>query len=271
MPQFAQPSYFAVRAWNVEIASVQDRAGSSALAAQLRLQWWKDALEQTENTQYDSHPVVRSVRRAMVRDGLPARYLVRMAEARESDQPIQTMQNLMDYAEDTWGSVLYLMLDTLGPGNEAADIAASHVAGALGIVTTLRAIPYAWRHGKEMMIPHELLLLPDSKRVLTPPTFQPHNGESEAPNRPDWSNHPAEHEEIWNEAIHTLQSTAIHHLMQARALQTDVPKELRPALLPAVPALHYLQEQDVFARRQDPQQRLSLLLSLGRSWLTRVF
>lgn len=143
MPAHARKSYFAVRAFNVEIASIKDgnerhRAGQgSSLALRMRMQWWRDALghlypnespaqsepsspqgflAQTAETCWQN-PVVRALHYAVEESNLTRRFLERLLDAREADLEIQqlaTMEDAKMYAEDTWSSLIYLSLECVG-------------------------------------------------------------------------------------------------------------------------------------------------------------
>jgi NADH dehydrogenase [ubiquinone] 1 alpha subcomplex assembly factor 6 len=143
MPAHARRSYFAVRAFNVEIASIKDgneqirrrRAGEgSSIALRMRMQWWRDALGQlypigdcdaTTETPATNvfapacwhNPVVRALHVAVEESDLTRRFLERLLDARDADLEIQQMATLEDakmYAEDTWASLLYLSLECTG-------------------------------------------------------------------------------------------------------------------------------------------------------------
>jgi NADH dehydrogenase [ubiquinone] 1 alpha subcomplex assembly factor 6 len=85
-------------------------------------------------------------------------------------------------------------------------------------------------------------------------------------------------QEALQNAVQEVAHLAAAHLTRARQLQPRVPKAGRPSLLPAVPALMYLQQlqsaqYNVFDPEllQPEQHRFRLLLHLSRSWLTGVF
>lgn len=82
-------------------------------------------------------------------------------------------------------------------------------------------------------------------------------------------------------AVKEMANEALSHLTEARNMQSQIPKAGRPCvLLPVIPSLHYLwqleQEKlqyNVFDRNLrggDNRSRLSILMWLGRTWLTGV-
>lgn len=61
------------------------------------------------------------------------------------------------YGEQTYSSLLYLLLQLTGIKDMNVDHAASHLGKAQGIVTLLRAIPYQKR-SQALNIPQEVLI-----------------------------------------------------------------------------------------------------------------
>ena len=149
MPAKARKSYFAIRAFNVELASVKDGSErrqaksvgtaelGSTLALRMRMQRWRDALSELypDDTSPSAvepsaagflassavscwnNPVVRALNDAVQESNLTRRFLERLLDAREADLDIQqlaTMEDAIQYAEDTYSSLLYLSLECAG-------------------------------------------------------------------------------------------------------------------------------------------------------------
>lgn len=159
MPKEAQQSYFAIRAFNTELASVKDgsslrRRGASTfgaggdgglqqtgetaatLAMQMRMQWWREAVgiiygeEKSASTKTSGgsdllnvsiscwhSPVIRALDRANQQKDLTRRFLERLIESRESDLEIiqyATLEDAVNYAEQSVSSLLYLSLECAG-------------------------------------------------------------------------------------------------------------------------------------------------------------
>lgn len=148
MPHAARRSYFAIRALNVELASIKDASMSrkvateqqqqhfdgagSSIALKIRFQWWHDALSQVygESITNDpsktglavdmanscwNNPVVRVLNDAVEESKLTRRFLERLLDAREADLDVQqaeTMEEAIEYAENIFSSLLYLSLET---------------------------------------------------------------------------------------------------------------------------------------------------------------
>ena len=289
MPSCARKSYFAVRAYNVELASVKDgserrRASGetgSSLGLRMRMQWWRDALgqlygepsaqEEPTPQGFLAHtaescwhnPVVRPLYVAIEENDLTRRFLERMLDAREYDLDAQQMATIEDakmYAEDTWSSLFYLSLECAGVREDAADVVASHAGIGTGLTMALRSTIQRASYGNEMTIPADLFPKP------IPSSYMMRRNDPEYPVD-------LEYEEILRNAAQHMAYEASVELSKARELQADVPKAGRACLLPAVPAMSYLSRlKDANFDLWDPklnveQSRLSVLTMLGKSWL----
>jgi NADH dehydrogenase [ubiquinone] 1 alpha subcomplex assembly factor 6 len=145
MPSSSRQSYFAIRALNVELASIKDGSVSrkvegafddsgGSMALKIRIQWWRQALNQIygdvpvstqEAASQDflasmahsswKNPVVRVLDQAVHESNLTRRFLERLLEAREADLDIRQEESMDDailYAESTFSSLFYLSLET---------------------------------------------------------------------------------------------------------------------------------------------------------------
>ena len=271
LPAKSRSSYYALRALNVELASIKDSRKAtqnpnnpdSVLALQLRMQWWRGALDSMYSTNeaidpaYTKSPVVRALYQAHNSDGgdggtvFTKRFLERLVDAREADLSVKqyaTMSELQTYSDETACSLLYLSLDCVGVRDDEADEVAMLAGRGIGLVTALRATPYVMP--LECPLPAEFL-----------PKFFSFTNE--------WSE---DDKEIFDEAVRFVAHTAQQNLMEARKLQAQMP--VKAVLLPAIPAILYLEElektkHNIFAA-QDINRR-KLFFQLGRTWLTGVF
>ena len=146
MPKKAQRAYFALRAFNVELASVKgshnlrrkgDTGGFSdtpaTVALQMRMQWWKDALGEIyeepssppasdpalQNLSIScwNSPIVRALDHANQQVKFTRRFLDRLVDARRLDlevKQLDTLDEAINYADETVSSLLYLTLETVG-------------------------------------------------------------------------------------------------------------------------------------------------------------
>ena len=310
MPADARKSYFAIRAWNVELASIKETStqknNSSGegpnVALQVRFQWWWDALNQIyENPEkeenaieakdyapfsisdtlaasYFKNPIVRVLNYAVHEKQLTRRFLERLSEAREADlsneQPL-SLQDLVEYSDSIHSSLLYLTLETSNVRDESVDIVAQHAGIGIGLVTALRGIRMRLVRG-DCPIPKELLPedFPHDKLIYT-------NNSSFAEDEDDPALDPAnqlteaEHQ-ILRDAVKEICGLGYSHLTEAQKLQSEVPKHAKTCFLPVIPAMHYLTKlekakYDVFDEKLLEHDNMTILALLGRSWLTGNF
>ena len=145
MPHRVQKAFFAIRAFNAEIASIkgghhtrsrestgtQDSSTKTHML-QVRLQWWTDAIAQIYgdppphisdpalanlSVSCWKSPIVRALNAANEESNLTRRFLERLVEARQSDLELSqfgTMEEAANYAEQSVSSLLYLSLECNG-------------------------------------------------------------------------------------------------------------------------------------------------------------
>jgi NADH dehydrogenase [ubiquinone] 1 alpha subcomplex assembly factor 6 len=261
----------------------------SSMALQIRMQWWRDALDEIYDSKKDDEnvsafakglsiscwnsPVVRALSVAHAQSNFTRRFLERLIDAREADLELnqyKRMEDTLIYAEETVSSILYLNLESLGVREEAADQVAWYAGIGIGLATALRATPFRLQYG-EIPLPASIIAPNFSYDALVLASLeqQKSGGGSIALSEAN--------AQVWDEAVRHMAHVASNHLIQAQDLQSQVPRAARGALLPVVPALYYLSQLkeakfNLFdPGLNDPTKRLNLLLMLGRTWLTGVF
>ena len=292
MPSSIQRAYFAIRAFNVELACIKEghnvrhqsskpRETTSTVALKMRIQWWREALakiyndnestEHTENriinlsTSAWNSPVVRALDEANDQFNFTKRFLERLIDAREADLEInqyKTLDDYVRYSEESVSSLLYLLLECHGVQNDQADEVAHHAGVGIGLVTALRSTPFRLIHG-EVPIPQNLLRpgFPYSELVRNE-SSEFTLSESDA--------------SLWNEAIVHMSNEAAARFHKVTTDQRLVPRNAKTILLPVIPAQHFLSKLEktnfnVFDQSLHDKTRLLLLLKLARSWVTGVF
>mmetsp|Transcript_33228 Transcript_33228/g.76614 ORF Transcript_33228/g.76614 Transcript_33228/m.76614 type:complete len:297 (-) Transcript_33228:89-979(-) len=296
MPHHSRQAYFAIRAFNAELASIKDggerrRLGrntetGSFLPLRMRMQWWREALAElypgdeaaatpepspegflnSTTVSCWSNPVVRALHHAVEEKQLTRRFLEKLLAAREADLDIQqmaTMEDVVFYAEDTCSNLLYLALECAGIREESADEVASNVGIGWGLVTAIRGTLYRANNG-EMTIPAEILtrkIPADYMMARMLADYEPNE----------------ENEVVIREAVQYMAYQAAIHLNRGREFQGSVPRGGRQCLLPAVPVIQYLSvlretNYDLWDARLRPEHsRFMMLMLLGRAWITGRF
>ncbi len=274
LPRNAQRAFFAIRAFNHEIAQVRDQSKNNFMTGRIRFQFWKDSLQRIydgDNVgELQDQPVLKELERCIKEHDLTQRFFERCIEARISDFGGSGFENISDlewYAESSHSSILYLVLETLGirGSNHKTAHAASHVGCSAGIVTLLRGFPYHLSQG--------LVYLPDSIvrkhgvniQAIASKRISSLSGDDMAP---------------LSAAIFDIASQANGHLDEARSLikKHRLEKNFMYALLPAVRSnmfLQTLQQQnfnplsEVFLNSNGDQLKYQLNL-LRAMFLTQI-
>ena len=232
-PADRREALFALYAFNLEVAKTRE-AVSEPMVGQIRLQWWREAIEGLYAGDVRPHEVVRPLAEAIDRFALGRALFDRLIDAREADldaTPPATYDDLERYAAGTSSSLMMLALEVLGATGEAAGRAAHHAGVAWALVGLLRALVF---HGaaKRQYLPDDLMRAAGADlRDL----FELRGSAALV------------------EVVKDVAERARAELAQARAERPAVPRAALPALLPAILADAYLrrmarQDYDLFAR-----------------------
>ncbi len=219
-PSKYREGLFALYAFNIEVAKVRETVSESMLG-QVRLQWWREAIDDAFRGIPRPHAVIQALAPAITERDLSRHHFDRLIDAREADlhdlQP-KTMAKLEDYAEATSSTLGWLALEVLGAKSEAARLAVGHVGMAWSLTGLIRALPQHLRM-KRVFLPLDLLARHgiDSDRLVA---------------RPDATE--------LRDVVAEIADTALVHLATARALRPRLETTAVSVLLPAVIARRYL-------------------------------
>lgn len=171
LPPQARQAAFAVRAFNVEVSGVRDAVSERTIGL-MRFQFWRDAVEAIYSSGVRAtpdQPVAAQLGAAAERHGLSKKLLLRMIECRKarlSERPFSSLDEADEYSHEAFSSLNYLVLECLqsqadsGPATSAdghARHAANQLGQAQGLVTLLRATPYAASR-RAVVLPQDLML-----------------------------------------------------------------------------------------------------------------
>ncbi len=241
-------------AFNLEIARIREQV-REPLLGQIRLQWWRETIEQIYLGATPSHPVAASLTHTVRSFDLTANHFERYLEGRERDLEAAAPDDLAAlerYAEQTAASLSALTLQVLGCGDEATATAMRHVAIAWALIGLLRAVPFHAR----------------ARRVYLPTALNRRAGLDvfalfEKGSVPGLS-----------QVVEAVATVAWEHLKAARAQRSGIARNALPALLVATLADHYLAQlrrcnYDPFDRLVGGRSKTILLrvafnASLGR-------
>ncbi|KAJ7360473.1 NADH dehydrogenase (ubiquinone) complex I, assembly factor 6 [Desmophyllum pertusum] len=251
LPKSSRTSVFAVRAFNVELARIQD-AVSDQTIGRMRLQFWRDSLENTYQGNPPQQSVALELAEAITKHKLAKGWFSRLIDARErnlDNRPHETTNALEEHGENTVSSVLYLILECLGVKDVQADHAASHLGKAIAVVTLLRSTPFHGSKGK-VYIPNNIMIKHgvSQEDIIRGRTTQP-----------------------VKDVAYDLASLAHSHLSTAQSLMSKAPKAASRAFLPVVSCKAYLtkiQKADfnIFHPTLRERNHLLPLLLLKHAW-----
>ena len=149
-PPRARAVLFSIYAFNIEV-SPAPWVTQETMIAEMRLQWWRDALEEIRSGgPVRRHEVVTPLARVL--DGQGAELLDALTEVRRWDiyrDPFGDMAHFRDYLAKTSGNLLLAAARALGPVPDAVVRDAGY---ALGVANWLRAVPTLEQAGRVPLV-----------------------------------------------------------------------------------------------------------------------
>lgn len=241
----ARRGLFALCAFNAEIARVREIV-SDPLPGEIRLQWWRDALEGNGHGETGQHPVLAELHWAIERYNLPRSAFTSLIDARIFDlyeDPMPTLTDLEGYAGETASALIQLSSIVLAGGEDPATAeVAGHAGVAYAVTGLMRALPlHASR--RQMFLPLDIL---ERHNVSLEKVFR---GETTAELKA---------------ALAELRNIALDHLQKTRSKISIVRPELAPAFLPLCLVEPHLR---LLGRScHDPLRDIAELSPLKRQW-----
>ncbi|KAM7533648.1 hypothetical protein Aperf_G00000124821 [Anoplocephala perfoliata] len=167
LPQPQQRFAFALRAFNVEISLIRDRAPTPQ-TANLRFQYWEDSIRSLFHEDITSDIVHQSPIESELNwaakkftGHIYSHWLLRLVKARRErigDVAFQNYKELEEYANSTNAPIHCALAETFGHKSLAVDHALSHLSKAQGIVTHLRSVVPIARQHRSLILPTDLLI-----------------------------------------------------------------------------------------------------------------
>ena len=199
----------ALHAFAADLAAIKSKA-SEPLLGQVRLQWWRDSLNEMIAGTTIGMPIANALARAIAACELPAPPFEAMIEAREAEldgDHLASLAGFEDHLSATDGAVIELGVQVLtGDGNGQA---VARPAGiALGLTRTLARLP-APSAGMDLL-PRDILKMHGAGGDTGPNDASP----------------------ALKAAMDDLIATARHHLEAARRGWSGLAPASLPALLP---------------------------------------
>jgi phytoene synthase len=157
-PAAARPALFALLAFNHELARARE-VTSNPIAALIRLQWWRDAVEEAAaGAPARRHEVAGPLHAAIVSGALSPRDLLGLVDAREieaEEEGIPTRQSFGAYLRASAGGLTVAMGGVLGV-EQAALPALQRLGAFQGLAGVLRSIAAHAAQGR-CLLPRDVL------------------------------------------------------------------------------------------------------------------
>ncbi|XP_012279840.1 NADH dehydrogenase (ubiquinone) complex I, assembly factor 6-like [Orussus abietinus] len=242
LPKSIRSAAIAIRAFNVEVALVEDQVRDNKIGM-MRLKFWEETLSGIYNDVPPRSPIALELHRILSKHKLSKLYFKRLITARWEklqNSIFLDLESLERYSDSAVSSIYYLLLEAHGTKEVQVDHAVSHLGKAHGIVTLIRSIPHN-AHKRISVIPQDLLI---KYNIPTETVFR------------------GKCDQSLKDTIFEISSRAKLHLNKARSLQGKVQKETKLIFLPAIPVdiyLENLRQADFNVFHPKLQQRNRLL------------
>jgi len=230
VPADRREAVFALYAFNAEVARTRE-AVSEPILGQIRLQWWREALDGIYRGEVREHPVVEGLSEAVNRYGLDRAHFDALLDARADDlddAPPADLAALEAYAGATSGTLSTLAMAMLGFTDGAPSRTAHLVGTAWALIGLMRAVGFH-AQTQRLYLPDELI---QGHSVDRRTLF-------------DLKPSPA-----LSHVVREVTVRAADLLAEARSLKGEVPRAARRGLLLAVLADRHL--ADIARAGYDP-------------------
>ncbi len=151
IPQRAR--LFPIYAWNLEVARAP-WVTKEHLIAEMRLQWWRDVVENAASGAARAHEVAGPLHVVIKECGLPVDVMDRLIAARRTDidtAPFADLAAFDAYIEATGAGLMWLAGCALG-APASAEPALRDYGWAMGLANYLRAVPDLKARGREPLV-----------------------------------------------------------------------------------------------------------------------
>jgi 15-cis-phytoene synthase len=243
-PPAAREGLLALAAFSAELGRIGHLVTREPIMGEIRLQWWRDALEPGEAGMRTGNPVADALRAAVVRHHLPAPLLLGMIDAHASDlerEPFPTEAALDAYLAATEGTQFALAVRVLGgPATSELEAASAAAGRAYGLVRLLLALPQTLSLGR-FPLPRSRLRqagIADLRAEADPVRV--------------------------GALMQDLHAEVLRNLEAARQHVANLPRPLKVAFLPLALVRPYLRALERPGR--DPLREVPEIAPLGRVW-----
>ena len=143
-PAVSREHLFALYAFNHEVAKIRE-AVSEPMLGEIRLQWWREAIEGIYADEPRNHEVVLPLHRAVRECGLEQRLFLDIINARTADiydENPKTLDDFENYLGATSGNLMKLATQIIGENDEHVLSLAHDMGMVWGLIGSMRSIRY---------------------------------------------------------------------------------------------------------------------------------
>ncbi|KAK5627853.1 hypothetical protein RRF57_003568 [Xylaria bambusicola] len=265
IPQSRRDAYDAFRALNIELVRLPELVSNPTIG-QLRVQFWRDAINNTFAGRPPKEPIMILLhdvlsRLAKTSESNPSSikfWLLRMISTREKhmdNRPFPSLSALEDYAENTYSTLMYSTLAALSIQSTHIDHLASHIGKACGIAAVCKGIPVLASPAPSVKSPDGANVAASRNPVLLLPLdIMAETGLREE----DFYRHGPK-AEGFQDAVFTVTTRANDHLITAR----EMLKNIRAGEHPGHEYEHQDEKQHEYSNSDPGQEGLETLLQRG--------
>ncbi len=145
MPEEKQAGIWAIFAFNIEIAKTREQV-SDPMLAEIRLQWWQNALNKLADDKTEDHPICQALAGAKKQGTVSFNLCTDMIKARQNDLSVATcssLEQLINYTSATAGALHEFALRYLVSEPSIDTLKATRQSGtAWGLIGIVRAIGF---------------------------------------------------------------------------------------------------------------------------------
>lgn len=252
-PAAKREALMALHAFDIELSHVPWLARQQ-IAGELRLQWWREAVDGSEQYETAANPIAAALAAAAAAHDLPRELLHAMIDARQRElvpEPFSVAEDMTTWCDESTGSVLHcncLILDPAPVRAGAVHDAIRNSGRAIGVVQLLMS--FAIRASRGQSIVPAAILADKGAGASDVTAGRLHDGVVDA--------------------LADMRELARENLVLARDSLRNVPSSLRPAFLllgSVEPRLRWLERnaRDPYVSGDVPRWRRIL-----RMWRARV-
>jgi phytoene/squalene synthetase len=157
-PAKAREDLFALYAFNHEVAKIRETV-SEPMLGEIRLQWWREAIEGIYAGTPRNHEVVLPLEQAVKNTNIAASSFMKIIDARTADiydENPKTLADFENYLGATSGNLTRIAAEMLGEQDEHVLSMAYDLGLVWGLTGTIRAIRYHISLNK-LSLPQELM------------------------------------------------------------------------------------------------------------------